>query len=165
MSPPDAVVHLVEQWRTERPDLDGSPLLVLGRILRLAALVDPLLRPPMAAAGLASGDFDVLAALRRVGAPYALTPGELSVALLVSTGAVTKRVDRLVARGLVTRRTDENDARGRWVSLTPPGRSLTDRLIAEHLANEERILAGLSHAQRSSLARLLGTLAEHVESL
>ena len=139
----DHIAEIVAQWRSARPDLDPSPLLVIGRIQYLAQLLDVALRPPFAAANLGNGDFDVLAALRREGEPFELSPGELSQRMLVTTGAVTKRVDRLLARGLVRRAPSQTDARGRVVRLSPAGVRLCDRLIEEHLANEAAILGRL----------------------
>ncbi|WP_433650094.1 MarR family winged helix-turn-helix transcriptional regulator [Micromonospora zamorensis] len=158
----DRITQIVGQWRRERPDLDPSPLLIIGRIQQLAVVLDAALRPPFAAADLGNGEFDVLAALRREGDPYALTAGQLSQRMLVTTGAVTKRVDRLIARGLVSRSVFESDARGRVVALTPAGMTLIDRLIEEHLANEARILRGLTDSDRAALERLLATLTRAV---
>ncbi|MFI7071605.1 MarR family winged helix-turn-helix transcriptional regulator [Micromonospora sediminicola] len=160
---PDHIDEIVGQWRRERPDLDPSPMLVIGRIQWLADALDAALRPPFAAAGLGNGEFDVLAALRRAGAPHTLTPGQLSHRMLVTTGAVTKRVDRLIARGLVYRATHETDARGRVVGLTPAGLKLIDRLVEEHLANEAALLRGLTDRERADLERLLETLARTVD--
>jgi DNA-binding MarR family transcriptional regulator len=161
--PPDHVAELVAQWRGERPELDTSPLLVLGRIEWIAARVDAALRRPFAEAGLGNGDFNALTALRRAGAPHALSPGELAAAMLVTTGAVTKRVDRLLAQGLVTRGPAASDGRGRVVALTDEGRALVDRLMPAHLANEDRLLAGLTRAQRTQLAGLLHVLAASLD--
>jgi DNA-binding MarR family transcriptional regulator len=159
----DHVAEIVRQWRRERSDLDPSPLLVIGRIQHLAEVFVTALRPPLAAAGLGNGEFDVLAALRREGEPFELTPGQLSERMLVTTGAVTKRVDRLVARGLVSRSISEADARGRVVGLTAAGVDLTDRLIEKHLANEAAILQSLPDDDRRALERLLATLTRIVE--
>ncbi|WP_426362176.1 MarR family winged helix-turn-helix transcriptional regulator [Streptomyces sp. E-08] len=156
---PDAIAAIVDQWKRERPDLDASPMLVIGRLFRLTQALDRRLRPPFAAAGLGSGDFDLLAALRRAGEPYALSAGELSRTVLVTTGAITKRVDRLEARGLVARTVDEADSRGRLISLTPEGVALTDELIAVHLDNQRRLLAGLDVEETAQLAGLLQRLA------
>ncbi|TWV56366.1 MarR family transcriptional regulator [Streptomyces misionensis] len=156
---PDPIAAIVDQWKRERPDLDAAPMLVIGRLFRLTSALDQRLRPPFAAAGLGSGDFDVLAALRRSGAPYALSAGELSRTVLVTTGAITKRVDRLEARGLVARSVDRSDSRGRLVTLTPEGVALTDELIAVHLDNQRRLLAGLGEDERARLASLLERLA------
>jgi DNA-binding MarR family transcriptional regulator len=159
----DHVARVAAQWERERPDLDASPLLVLGRIERLAAVADGLLRPTFAAAGLGNGDFAVLAALRRAGAPHALRPVELATSLLVTTGAVTKRLDRLEAQGLVTREDATEDGRGKWTRLTPAGKARTDRLMTEHLEVEAGLLAGLTAEERERLAHLLGRLAVSLE--
>ncbi|MEW2140106.1 MarR family transcriptional regulator [Streptomyces sp. NPDC005409] len=155
----DEIAAIAAQWERERPDLDATPMLVIGRLFRLTDALDRRLRPPFAAAGLGNGDFDVLAALRRAGAPYTLSAGELSRTVLVTTGAVTKRVDRLRARGLVDRAVADADSRGRLITLTPEGVALTDRLIAVHLDNQRRLLAGLGDDERTHLAHLLGQLA------
>lgn len=154
----DPVDEIVHQWRRERPDLDPDPLLVFGRIEYLANAIDSVLRPPFAEAGLGNGDFNLLSALRRAGEPFRLSPGELSRDMLVTTGAVTKRVDRLEARGLVDRQTSDHDARGRAITLTPAGRKLVDELIEVHLANERALLADLSPIETTLLAELLKRL-------
>ncbi|MBB4986419.1 MULTISPECIES: MarR family winged helix-turn-helix transcriptional regulator [Streptomyces] len=155
----DAIAAIVDQWKRERPDLDATPMLVIGRLFRLTHALDQQLRPPFAAAGLGSGDFDLLAALRRAGEPYALSAGDLSRTALVTTGAITKRVDRLEARGLVARTVDEADSRGRLITLTAEGVALTDELIAVHLDNQRRLLAGLGTDEQAHLADLLERLA------
>ncbi|WP_460497743.1 MarR family winged helix-turn-helix transcriptional regulator [Glycomyces tarimensis] len=155
----DAVSEMVAQWKRERSDLDPSPMLVVGRLYRITEALDRRLRPPFAEAGLGNGDFDVLTALRRSGEPYSLTPGELSRTVLVTTGAITKRVDRLEAKGLVTRSVTEDDARGRRIALTDTGRALTDELIGKHLENQRRLIAGLGDEEQAQLATLLGALS------
>ncbi len=155
----DHVADIVDQWAVERPDLDTAPLQVVGRIHWLADALDAELRPPFAAEGLGNGDFDVLAALRRAGKPYALRHRELTAAMLVTPGAVTKRVDRLVARGLVERGAHESDGRGQLVRLTRAGVRFVDRMMKVHLANEARLLEALSDNERQQLARLLAKLA------
>lgn len=154
----DAISAIAAQWERERPDLDATPMLVIGRLFRLTGTLDGLLRPPFSAADLGNGDFDVLAALRRAGPPYTLSAGELSRAMMVTTGAVTKRVDRLQARGLVGRAVAAPDSRGRLITLTPEGVELTDELIAVHLDNQRRLLDGLSAEEQAQLARLLARL-------
>lgn len=146
---------ILEQWRRERPDLDVTPMGIIGRLHRIAARLDAELRAVFAEAGLGDGDFDVLASLRRSGAPYSLTAGELAATTMVTSGAVTKRVDRLVVLGLVDREVDPLDARSRRIGLTDAGRALIDDLLPRHVANEHRLLAGLSDPERSRLARLL----------
>ena len=152
---PDHVGRIQAQWRRERPELDVSPLGVVGRLHRLAAALDSELRALFATAGLSDGDFDVLASLRRSGEPYALTPGELADTTMVTSGAVTKRVDRLEAQGYVSRTVSADDARGRVIALTPAGRDLIDDLFPRHVDNERRLLAGLTRSEQADLARLL----------
>lgn len=156
----DHVATVHDQWRTERPDLDTTPLLVIGRIHRLAAALTPELTAVYAEFGLGEGEFDVLATLRRQGAPFTLTPGELSDRTMVTSGAVSKRLDRLEERGLVERRASTADGRSRPVTLTPAGRDLIDDAMTAHAANEARLLAALPARDRDALARLLGRLAE-----
>lgn len=145
----------MEQWRTEQPGLDVSPQGIIGRLHRLATRLSAALEAVYADFGLGEGEFDVLATLRRSGAPYELTPGALAASTMVSSGAVTKRVDRCVERGLVTRRVGEPDARGRVVALSQAGLELIDRAFAAHMANEHRLVAGLSEIERARLAHLL----------
>ncbi|GAB2778466.1 hypothetical protein GCM10027020_35040 [Nocardioides salsibiostraticola] len=152
---PDHVGRILQQWAQERPDLDVSPMGIIGRLHRLAAVLEEELRPVFAEAGLSDGDFDVLASLRRSGAPYEVTPGELAASTMVTSGAITKRVDRLVDAGLVTRTVSESDARSRLIRLTDQGLRTCDSLVERHVANEHRLVAGLSDLERSRLAHLL----------
>jgi DNA-binding MarR family transcriptional regulator len=155
----DPVAHIVEQWADARPDLDASPILIVGRIARVDQKLEAALRPPFAAINLGNGDFDVLAALRRSNEPFALRPAELSRALLVTTGAITKRIDRLEVQGYVTRDpTVADDGRGKLVRLTRKGRTLVDRMMPMHLANEHRLLSALTTTERKTLAALLAKL-------
>jgi DNA-binding MarR family transcriptional regulator len=160
---PDAVDRIVAQWARERPELDSRPMGVVGRLHRLAALLDLGLRPVFAEADLGNGDFDVLATLRRAGAPYRLTAGELSASTMVTAGAVSKRLDRLEAKGLVNRTVSASDARGREIQLTPKGRRLTDELVGRHWGNEDRLLSALDQDERDQLASLLRKLLLDVE--
>ena len=152
----DAVDRITAQWRRERPDLDSTPMEVIGRITRLSALIQRELDRVFAQHGLAGADFDVLATLRRSEAP--LTPGALSRSTMVTTGGMTKLLDRLEARGLIRREPDARDRRGRLIVLTDDGRALADRTVEAHLENEQRLLADLSEAEREKLAALLREL-------
>lgn len=156
---------IVAQWKAERPDIDASPMQVIGRISRLAADLDPLLAPVFTSRGLGDGEFDVLATLRRSGEPFELSPGDLGASMMVTSGAVTKRVDRLERSGLVTRRVSDVDARARVIRLTAEGRRIVDEAVVDHVANEERLLSGLSAAERETLAGLLRKLGESIEGL
>ena len=155
----DHVATVVDQWRAERPDLDVSPLLVIGRVHRIAQALTPELVEVYARHGLGEGDFDVLATLRRQGTPYALTPSQLVERTMVTSGAVSKRVDRLSERGLVVRRPRQSDRRSVTVALTAKGRRVIDGAMEEHVANEARLLAGLDADDRARLGALLGRLA------
>jgi DNA-binding MarR family transcriptional regulator len=155
----DGVTRIVRQWARARPDLDPSPILIIGRIARIDQKIDAALRPPFAAANLGNGDFDVLAALRRSDEPHALRPVELSRTLLVTTGAITKRIDRLEEQGYVVRDpSGTDDGRGTLVRLNRRGKVLVDRLIAVHLANERQLLGALTSAEQRTLADLLAKL-------
>jgi DNA-binding MarR family transcriptional regulator len=128
---------------------------VVARIHRVGAVLTEQRVMVYAEFGLGEGEFDVLATLRRNGAPYAMTPSDLSEWTMVSSGATSKRVDRCVERGWVTRSVSEHDGRVRLVRLTPSGRRLIDRAFTAHIANEHRLLAELSPADRRSLADVL----------
>lgn len=151
----DAVDRIVEQWAVVRPDLDASPIGVIGRVSRLSRLVDRRLAENFAAFGLENWMYDVLATLRRAGEPFELTAGDLVRRTMVTTGAVTNRIDRLAERDLVERVAAADDRRKVIVRLTPSGLRLVDEVAEAHLAVEHEILAGLSARQRRALADLL----------
>ncbi|WP_314148786.1 MarR family transcriptional regulator [uncultured Leifsonia sp.] len=152
---PDHVARIQEEWRRERPDLDIAPQGVIGRLHRVAALLTDELVAVYREHGLGEGDFDVLATLRRAGAPYERTPGELAEHTMITTGGMTKRIDRLESAGLVTRRSSERDGRGRVVALTELGRERIDAAVTAHLANERRLLDQLDPADAAELERIL----------
>ena len=155
----DRAARAIEQWKRERPDLDVSPMAVLGRLSEASSLIArERLAPLFARFGLQSGEFDVLATLRRSGQPYALTPTELYEATMVTSGAMTNRLDRLEKAGLILRGPHPNDRRGIVVQLTGKGLALIDEALTAHVANEYEILAGLSGPERETLAHLLGKL-------
>lgn len=155
----------MEQWRRERPDLDVSPMGVIGRLNEASSLIArDRLAPVFARFGLQSGEFDVLATLRRSGAPYALTPTELYEATMVTSGAMTARLDRLEKAGLTRRAPHPSDRRGVVVELTAKGRELTDEALTAHVANEHEILAGLTREDREMLAKLLEKLIGSLSS-
>jgi DNA-binding MarR family transcriptional regulator len=154
----DEVDSIVEAWRRERPDLDVTPMEVLSRISRLARHLDRLRAIAFTAHDLESWEFDVLAALRRSGPPYRLSPGQLVRETLVTSGTMTNRVDRLAERGLVTRENHPNDRRGVLVQLTDPGRDAVDAALAELITSERQILTGLSAADHDQLTRSLRLL-------
>lgn len=147
------------QWRKERPDLDVESMALLGRVKEATQLVlRDHLEPMFVANGLHPGEFDVLATLRRAGAPYALTPTALYEASMVTSGAMTGRIDRLAREGLIERAQNPEDRRGTLVKLSEAGFALVDRMMTEHVANEVRILAGLTRAEQERLSALLAKL-------
>jgi len=159
----DHVDEIVAQWHRERPDLDTGPLATLGRLFRVAELAHPLLSAPLRELGLQPGWLDLLAALRRAGAPYELNPTELMRATVLSSGGMTKRLDRLADAGLVERRPDPGDRRGTLVRLTAQGKATIDRAIGVHVRNEARLLDALTTAERRALDRSLRSLLAGLE--
>lgn len=156
----DEVDDLVEAWRRERADLDLAPVEVFSRISRLARHLDLARRQAFTDHGIESWEFDVLAALRRAGGDYELSPGRLLKETLVTSGTMTNRVDRLAARGLVERLPDPHDRRGVLVRLTPEGRAAVDGAFEALLDAERDLLADLSARDLKHLAGLLrGLLA------
>ena len=151
----DEVDELMAAWARERGDLDLEPVAVFSRITRLARHVDRARRRAFAAHGVETWEFDVLAALRRAGEPYQLSPGRLLRQTMVTSGTMTNRVDRLAARGLVERFPDPNDRRGVLVRLTSSGRQAVDSAFEELLAAETELIAGLPDSDRHQLAALL----------
>jgi DNA-binding MarR family transcriptional regulator len=151
----DHVARIQRAWERERPDLDVRPQGVIGRLHRLAGQLTEQLTVVYRRHGLNEGEFDVLASLRRAGAPFERAPGELAEHTMVTTGAMTKRLDRLERDGLVTRRPSAVDGRGRVVALTPAGRKLIDRAFTDHMANERRLLDQLTPREADELERLL----------
>jgi DNA-binding MarR family transcriptional regulator len=154
----DEVDRLIEAWRRERPDLDVAPMEVLSRVSRLARHLDRARSQAFATHGLESWEFDVLAALRRAGSPYQLSPGRLLKETLVTSGTMTNRVDRLAARGLVERLPDPADRRGVLVQLTTAGRDAVDAALADLLTHERTLLAAVTDRDQAKLARLLRDL-------
>lgn len=155
----DHVAQIQLQWRRERPELDVSALGVIGRLHRLADQLRSELISCYRRYGLGEGEFDLLATLRRQGEPFSLTPSQIAERTMVTSGAVSKRVDRLEQAGLVQRAAQLADARARTVSLTAAGVALIDEAFTAHVANEHRLLAGLSTDEREQLQRLLITWA------
>jgi DNA-binding MarR family transcriptional regulator len=149
----------VEQWARERPDLRALPMALFGRLNEASGRVmRDHLNPLFARAGLQTGEFDVLATLRRSGAPYMLSPTQLYEAAMISSGGMTDRIDRLERAGLVVRRPDPRDRRGKLIVLTDSGKRLIDETISRHVANEERLLLTLTEAEQETLSALLGKL-------
>lgn len=151
----DAVGRIQAAWRRERPDTDVAPQGIIGRLHRLSDFVSTELGTVFEAHGISQGEFDVLASLRRAGAPYERTPSELAAHTMVTTGATTKRLDRLVEAGLIERRAAEGDGRSKIIGLTAEGLRVVDETFTDHMANEHRIVAELSAEDRRQLEDIL----------
>jgi DNA-binding MarR family transcriptional regulator len=160
---PDHIDRILAQWRRERPDLNTAPMGTLGRLFRAAHLADAALVAHIRSYGLQPGWFDLLAALRRVGPPYQLNPTALRRATMLSSAGMTKRLDRLAEAGLIKRRADPADRRGTLVRLTHKGKTLIDKAVETHLANEKRLLSALEPDDQRALDHLLRALLASLE--
>src|SRR4051794_40347147 len=154
----DGVDVILEQWRRARPDLDPSPIGVIGRISRLARELEQRLEPVYREQGLEPGWYDVLATLRRIGPPYQLRPTEFSNTLMLTSSGTTKRLDRPEQAGPIPRAPDPEARRGTLITLTDAGHALVDRASEAHLDNERRLVSALTAAERRELAGLLRKL-------
>lgn len=161
----DAVDAILDQWRAERPDVDVSAIAVIGRISRLEKQLAGELARVFAKHGLEHWEYDVLATLRRSGAPYELTVGEMLESMMLASGTISHRIDRLEGRGLVERRPDPKDGRVVRVRLTRAGKALQERALVDHADNEERLLSGLQSREREQLAALLRRLQVSLDVL
>lgn len=161
----DRVAQIMAEWARERPDLDIAPQAIIGRLHRLANHLTDDLVAVYGRFDLSEGEFDVLATLRRAGPPFERTPSELAAHTMVTTGAMTKRLDRLERRRLVSRRQSDLDGRGRVIALTPQGRELIDEAFTAHLENERRLLdEALSPTDAATLERVLTMWLTQYES-
>ncbi|QEM83665.1 MarR family winged helix-turn-helix transcriptional regulator [Halomonas binhaiensis] len=151
----DKVDRILDQWRTERPDLDVTAMGPIGRISRLMAYLRQGMDPVFHAHGLNGASFDVLATLLRSGPPYALTPSELIDWTMVTSGTMTNRIDRLAEAGLVERRPNPEDGRGSLIALTDKGKTLIDRAVSDHCRKQEELLTPLSAEEIETLNALL----------
>jgi DNA-binding MarR family transcriptional regulator len=147
----DHVDRVLAQWARERPDLDTGPMGVIGRLKRLHERLSEELARVYGAHGLTAAGFDVMATLRRAGPPYALSPSALIEWTMVTSGTMTNRLDRLEAAGLIERRRNPEDGRSSVVALTDKGVALIERVLAEHVANQHRLMQGLSPEMRAQL--------------
>jgi DNA-binding MarR family transcriptional regulator len=154
----DRIDEILAQWKRERPDLDTRAMGLIGRIQRAAAVMRPRLDETHAASGLQGESFDVLASLRRSGPPYQLSPTRLYREMMLTSGAMTNRIDHLERAGLVTRHADPRDRRGTLVRLTSKGKTLIDAAASKHVANESHLLSSLSAREQRQLSALLRKL-------
>ncbi|TWP37705.1 MarR family winged helix-turn-helix transcriptional regulator [Leekyejoonella antrihumi] len=154
----DTVDQIREQWADVRPELDSTPMGVIGRMSRASSLLDKSIRENFAGFDLLPGEFDVLATLRRSGSPYKLTPGVIGELTMVTSGAITNRIDRMVDKGLVKRELDPDNRRIIVVVLTRRGRELINEVIDSHVAHEIKLMESLSDGEQKQLAELLRKL-------
>jgi DNA-binding MarR family transcriptional regulator len=159
----DGVDEIVEQWARERPELDTTAMAVFGRIYRAAKRAGDAQEQAYAQFGITRADFDVLATLRRAGAPDGLSPGRLTSALMLTSGGMTSRLDRLERAGLVARRPDPDDRRALLVTLTPAGRELIDQAVVAGLEVQQQLLSDLSAEKQRRVNHLLRELLASVE--
>jgi len=154
----DHVDQLLAQWHAEMPDLDPSPMAVIARLSRLSRIFERRVEEVYAEHGLNQSQFGVLAALRRAGHPYCLSPTALYNSLLISSGAMTNRLERLESAGYIERIPDPEDGRSMLVALTPAGKRLIERVVGPHYENERLLLAALGRPEQEQLAGLLRRL-------
>ena len=154
----DDVEAVIEQWRRERPDLDPTPLAVIGRLSKLARKLELEFAEGLGRFGINEGEFDVLCALRRIGPAHRLTPSELAKTVMISAAGMTKRLDALERAGLIRREPAPTDRRSTLIALTPHGKRVLDKSLTAHFADEERLLENLNGAEREQLALLLSKL-------
>jgi DNA-binding MarR family transcriptional regulator len=154
----DQVDLILNQWSRERPDLDVSPMAVVGRLSRVARRFDERLARTFAEYGLDAGGFDVLATLRRTGAPFVLTPKDLAASSMVTSSATAQRLNRLEGHGLVSRTPSTADGRAIQVELTDRGRDVIDVALSAHIQTEHELLQELDSTERRILAELLARL-------
>ncbi len=159
----DVIDSLIKQWSRERPDLDASAMGVVGRILRLAARLQRRGEAILEPFNLTMWQFDVLATLRRAGKPFRLSPTQLMHAVMLYSGAMTNRIDRLETAGLVKREPDSSDRRGLQIALTSKGLELINRAIEARLQDAEDVVQLLNHRDRQSLGPLLRKLLGEIE--
>ncbi len=151
----DHVDRILAQWNRERPDLNVEPMGLLGRIARLRTHLAREIEKALAAHGLNSASFDVLATLRRSGPPYRLSPGDLIATTMVSSGTMTNRLDQLEKAGLIERSHNPDDRRGVIIALTAKGLALVDAAVTDHVENQHKLLDGLDAQERAALDGLL----------
>ncbi|MCM2129371.1 MarR family winged helix-turn-helix transcriptional regulator [Larsenimonas rhizosphaerae] len=161
--PQDAVDVIIDQWAREVPELDTRAMATLGRLKRTSVLVQHELDRVFDAHGLASWEFDVLATLRRSGAPWCLAPTALFSSLMITSGTMTNRLKRLEARGLIERVANTDDGRSSLVRLTPAGQACISAALEPHVANQARVVSSLSETDRAALDQGLRALLTALE--
>ncbi len=151
----DAVDRVTEQWAQEKPELKTEPMAIMGRILRIAKHMENEVAKLHKRYGLKLGEFDVLATLRRSGEPFSLTPSELMGSMLLTSGAMTNRLDKLESKGLIVRAHSKEDRRSVSVKLTKDGVSLIDEMMQVHVDLQHSLLQGMNEEQKTQLNQFL----------
>lgn len=159
----DRIDRITEQWQRERPDLDISPMGLIGRLGNITLHLSREMEKVFSQFGLNTSSFDVLATLRRAGNPYTLSPGEMLSTLMVTSGTMTNRIDQLEKAGWVIRKVNPEDGRSFLVSLTPQGLELINQVIEAHVNNQKRLVAGLSQQEQQVLNELLKVFLNSLE--
>ncbi|MFS2222402.1 MarR family winged helix-turn-helix transcriptional regulator [Pantoea sp. B65] len=160
---PDAVDAILEQWRRERPDIDASPMGPIGRLKRCTMLLEPRIEAAFTPFGLTRWQFDMLATLRRSGAPFCLSPTALFSALMITSGTMTHRLKLLEASELIVRLPNPEDARSLLVQLTEKGLTLINRVVEAHVENERKILSLIPEMTLAELDNALSLLMQALE--
>ncbi len=155
----DHVSSRIEQWHRELPDVDTAGMAILGRMRWITLQARPEIEAVFARHDLDTGEFDVLSTLLRAGPPYRLRPTELFRSLMISSGGLTARLDRLTNRGLIARAEASSDKRSLPVELTAQGRALVEAAFREDMLVERKLISGLPENERGQLAKLLESLA------
>ncbi|WP_100158233.1 MarR family winged helix-turn-helix transcriptional regulator [Proteus columbae] len=159
----DRIDNITKQWQRERPDLDISPMGLIGRLGNITLHLSREMEKVFSQFGLNTSSFDVLATLRRAGDPYTLSPGEMLSTLMVTSGTMTNRIDQLEKAGWVIRKVNPEDGRGFLVSLTPEGLKLINKVIEAHVENQKRLISGLSQQEQQALNQLLKVFLNTLE--
>lgn len=159
----DRIDKITKQWQRERPDLDISPMGLIGRLGNITLHLSREMEKVFSQFGLNTSSFDVLATLRRAGDPYTLSPGEMLSTLMVTSGTMTNRIDQLEKAGWVIRKVNPEDGRGFLVSLTPEGLELINKVIEAHVENQKRLVSGLSQQEQQALNQLLKVFLNTLE--
>ncbi|MCK8075409.1 MarR family transcriptional regulator [Vibrio sp. 1CM2L] len=151
----DAIDRVVEQWAKEKPELETEPMAMMGRIMRIAKYMETQVAELHKKYDMKLGEFDVLATLRRSGKPYRLTPSELIGSMMLTSGAMTNRLDKLEAKGLISREHSKEDRRSVSVQLTKDGLILIDQMMTEHVEMQKKLVKSLSASQKKNTNQLL----------
>ena len=153
----DAIDRVVEQWAKEKPELETEPMAMMGRIMRIAKYMETRVAELHKKYDMKLGEFDVLATLRRSGKPYKLTPSELIGSMMLTSGAMTNRLDKLEAKGLISREHSKEDRRSVSVQLTKDGLILIDQMMIEHVEMQKKLVKSMSASQKKNTNQLLKT--------